>query len=61
MPSKDNMPKGEILLYQTEDGSTRIDVRLQDNSMETLPFTKRLQMSQNEELLLSFKFQWRVQ
>ncbi|HSW71742.1 MAG TPA: virulence RhuM family protein [Gammaproteobacteria bacterium] len=33
MPSKDNMPKGEILLYQTEDGSTRIDVRLQNETL----------------------------
>jgi len=33
MPSQSNMPKGEILLYQTEDGSTRIDVRLQDETI----------------------------
>lgn len=33
MPSQDNMPKGEILLYQTEDGSTRIDVQLQNETV----------------------------
>ena len=26
--SKEQLPEGEILLYQTEDGQTRIDVRL---------------------------------
>jgi hypothetical protein len=41
MSSQDNMsvPKGEILLYQTEDGATRIDVRLQN---ETVWLTQRL-------------------
>lgn len=33
MPSKDKMPKDEILLYQTEDGNTRIDVRLQGETV----------------------------
>ena len=33
MPSQDNKPAGEILLYQTEDGGTRIDVRLQDETL----------------------------
>ena len=33
MSSQKDMPKGEILLYQTEDGSTRIDVRLQDETL----------------------------
>ena len=33
MSSQDNMPKGEILLYQTEDGRTRIDVHLQDETV----------------------------
>lgn len=33
MSSQENMPTGEILLYQTEDGSTRIDVRLQDETL----------------------------
>lgn len=33
MTSQDNKPKGEILFYQTEDGSTRIDVRLQDETL----------------------------
>ncbi|HLB43210.1 MAG TPA: hypothetical protein VJN02_10290 [Gammaproteobacteria bacterium] len=42
MPSQENKPTGEILLYQTEDGSTRIDVRLQD---ETLWLTQ-MQMSE---------------
>ena len=42
MPSKESMPTGEVLLYQTEDGSTRIDVRLQD---ETLWLTQ-MQMSE---------------
>lgn len=32
MPSQDNKPTGEILLYQTEDGATRIDVRFQDET-----------------------------
>lgn len=42
MSSQNNKPTGEILLYQTEDGSTRIDVRLQD---ETLWLTQ-LQMAE---------------
>jgi len=33
MSSHNNPPTGEILLYQTEDGSTRIDVRLQDETL----------------------------
>ena len=33
MPSKESVPTGEVLLYQTEDGSTRIDVRLQDETV----------------------------
>jgi hypothetical protein len=33
MSSQQDMPKGEILLYQTEDGTTRIDVRLQDETL----------------------------
>jgi len=33
MSFQENMPKGEILLYQTEDGGTRIDVRLQDETV----------------------------
>lgn len=33
MSSQENMPNGEILLYQTEDGITRIDVRLQDETL----------------------------
>ncbi len=33
MSSQENKPKGEILLYQTEDGRTRIDVRLQDETL----------------------------
>ena len=33
MPSKESVPAGEVLLYQTEDGSTRIDVRLQDETV----------------------------
>lgn len=35
MPShqEDTISKGEILLYQTEDGNTRIDVRVQDESV----------------------------
>src|SRR3990167_3222466 len=33
MSSQKDMPRGEILLYQTEDGSTRIDVRLQDEML----------------------------
>ena len=32
MPSQNN-PTGEILLYQTQDGSTRIDVRLEDETV----------------------------
>lgn len=30
---KNTAPSGEILLYQTEDGGTRIDVRLQDETV----------------------------
>ena len=30
---QDNMTKGEILLYQTEDGNTRLDVRLYDETI----------------------------
>ncbi len=33
MSSHDNQSVGEILLYQTEDGNTRIDVRLQDETL----------------------------
>lgn len=33
MLSKESIPTGEVLLYQTEDGSTRIDVRLQDETV----------------------------
>lgn len=33
MSSNNNRPVGEILLYQTEDGNTRIDVRLQDETL----------------------------
>lgn len=33
MSSQKDAPKGEILLYQTEDGTTRIDVRLQDETL----------------------------
>ncbi len=33
MPSQENMSRGEILLYQTEDGKTRIDVRLKDETL----------------------------
>jgi hypothetical protein len=33
MSSQKDMPNGEILLYQTEDGTTRIDVRLQDETL----------------------------
>jgi hypothetical protein len=33
MSSQKNVPNGEILLYQTEDGATRIDVRLQDETV----------------------------
>lgn len=33
MSSQEDMPNGEILLYQTEDGAMRIDVRLQDESL----------------------------
>lgn len=33
MPSKDSMPKDEVLLYQTDDGKTRIDVRLQGETV----------------------------
>jgi len=33
MSAQQDMPKGEILLYQTEDGTTRIDVRLQDETL----------------------------
>lgn len=33
MLSQDNKRKGEILFYQTEDGSTRIDVCLQDETL----------------------------
>jgi len=33
MPFQKNVPTGEILLYQTEDGVTRIDVCLQDETL----------------------------
>ena len=33
MPSNESVTASEILLYQTEDGSTRIDVRLQDETV----------------------------
>lgn len=33
MSSQDNTPKGEILFYQTDDGGTRIDVRLHDETL----------------------------
>lgn len=33
MPLKEDKPTGEILLYQTQDGSTRIEVRLQDETL----------------------------
>lgn len=33
MSSQSNNPPGEILLYQTQDGSTRIDVRLEDETV----------------------------
>jgi hypothetical protein len=33
MPSKDSIPKDEVLLYQTDDGKTRIDVRLQGETV----------------------------
>ena len=33
MPSQDSMPKDEVLLYQTDDGKTRIDVRLQGETV----------------------------
>lgn len=33
MSSQESNPTGEILLYQTEDGSTRVDVRLQDETL----------------------------
>lgn len=33
MSSQENKPTDEILLYQTEDGTTRIDVRLQDETL----------------------------
>ena len=33
MSSQKNMPSGEVLLYQTEDGATRIDVHLQDETV----------------------------
>ncbi len=33
MSSQQNVPSGEVLLYQTEDGVTRIDVRLQDETV----------------------------
>ena len=32
MPSQNNNLPGEILLYQTQDGSTRIDVRLEEET-----------------------------
>lgn len=33
MSSQESMLSGEILLYQTEDGTTRIDVRLQNETL----------------------------
>ncbi|EKD70258.1 MAG: hypothetical protein ACD_46C00583G0001, partial [uncultured bacterium] len=33
MSSQESQSTGEILLYQTEDGNTRIDVRLQDETL----------------------------
>jgi hypothetical protein len=33
MSSQHDMPQGEILLYQAEDGTTRVDVRLQDETL----------------------------
>jgi hypothetical protein len=33
MSSQKNMHRGEVLLYQTEHGATRIDVRLQDETV----------------------------
>jgi hypothetical protein len=33
MSSQQNVPSGEVLLYQTEDGATRIDVRLQEETV----------------------------
>lgn len=33
MKDVDSLNLGEILLYQTEDGNTRIDVRLQDKTV----------------------------
>ena len=33
MPSQDSMPKDEVLLYQTDDGKTRIDVHLQGETV----------------------------
>jgi len=33
MSSNENMPNSEILLYQTEDGATRIDVKLHDETV----------------------------
>ena len=33
MSSQENKPMSEILFYQTQDGSTRIDVRLQDETL----------------------------
>lgn len=32
-PQNNQVTGGEILLYQTQDGSTRIDVRLQDETV----------------------------
>lgn len=33
MSSQEKMPQDEVLLYQTEDGTTRIDVRFQDETV----------------------------
>ncbi len=64
MPSQSNMPKGEILLYQTEDGSTRIDVRLQDETiwltqaqMAELFQTTKQNVSLHVKLLRRYRWQ----
>ena len=36
---KDELPKGEVLVYQTEDGRIKLDVRLED---ETVWLTQQL-------------------